>query len=644
MAETGSGGAAASQHGGAGGSKRIIGIVAVLAFCALALKFLPAMQTFSVFYGMGFNLLSGIKSDFGDFALAYDVEWKSGDKSGTANAFIRKEGAGNLSIALSSPQASFRLDETPEQTILSFPDKKISFRSKGECPEAERLAFGRLLRDMLKPVSEYQKHLAGDPTGAAMKIAAAGTKFFHLKGRQREGDKIVYSFALKGEDNGAADLVVDSATKAIERLTYVSKDGKLEISVKRSAVAPPAAPDAPGCDWKTLDVSRLELERTLSIGPPRAFQVYAYEIQMKRPPKWNQKPASFEGGQLVWQDGNRVLLLGGTHRQMGRQHGGLVPEEVRFLTDVVLYGVGAFYSYETGTWFFDRMREARSRTLPFVPKRFEDELEGLAEGSGVPLEEIQLAALFPEQFHCSGFAVWGKATPDGKLYHGRVLDYMTEVGLQFRSAVMVCKPEGYHGFVNVGYCGFTGSVTGMNEKQIGIGEMGGRGEGKWDGLPMGYLVRMALEEADDLDETLKIFKDTPRTCQYFYVVSDGKIPSARGLHAEPEFLKVIGPNEFHELLPHPVEDACLLSAGGRYEELVKRVKENYGKLDAEKCRWMMTRPVAMTSNLHDALFAPQSLDFWVANAGAGTLACDEPYAKYNLRELLDRIGGSKPAP
>ena len=87
----------------------------------------------------------------------------------------------------------------------------------------------------------------------------------------------------------------------------------------------------------------------------------------------------------------------------------------------------------------------------------------------------------------SGFAVSGKATTDGTLYHGRVLDYMTEIGLQDSAAAFVIAPEGRIPFVTVGYAGFTGSVSGMNARGISLGEMGGRGEGQWDGVPMATL-------------------------------------------------------------------------------------------------------------------------------------------------------------
>ena len=59
------------------------------------------------------------------------------------------------------------------------------------------------------------------------------------------------------------------------------------------------------------------------------------------------------------------------------------------------------------------------------------------------------------------------------------------------------------------YAGFIGSVTGMNAKKISVGEMGGRGLGHWDGVPMAFLVRMALEEANTLDEAVAVFRDHP---------------------------------------------------------------------------------------------------------------------------------------
>ena len=43
----------------------------------------------------------------------------------------------------------------------------------------------------------------------------------------------------------------------------------------------------------------------------------------------------------------------------------------------------------------------------------------------------------------------------------------------------------------------------------------------------------------------------------------------------------------------------------------------------------------MQSNLHDAIFAPETLEMWFADAGSNAPACDEPYAHVNLSELIE---------
>ena len=48
----------------------------------------------------------------------------------------------------------------------------------------------------------------------------------------------------------------------------------------------------------------------------------------------------------------------------------------------------------------------------------------------------------------------------------------------------------------------------------------------------------------------------------------------------------------------------------------------------------MSRPVCMNSNIQSVLFAPDTLDFWVANADSENVASATRYTKYNLAELL----------
>ena len=80
----------------------------------------------------------------------------------------------------------------------------------------------------------------------------------------------------------------------------------------------------------------------------------------------------------------------------------------------------------------------------------------------------------------------------------------------FRSTRTDGRPAGREDpFVIVTYAGFVGSVTGMNAEKVSIGEMGGKGMGHWDGVPMAFLMRMVLEEAPRSTRRSRSFMTIP---------------------------------------------------------------------------------------------------------------------------------------
>jgi hypothetical protein len=345
-------------------------------------------------------------------------------------------------------------------------------------------------------------------------------------------------------------------------------------------------------------------------------------------------------GWLETVDGLPVLHLKGTPYEMGYQHGALLKEHVRGNLDRILNVEGGKSLVKFGPIEVkprDAIQSIIEIQKPFVPQKFIDEIAGLAAGAGIKPEEARVANFIPEMFHCSGFAIMNSATKDGTLYHGRVLDYAIDWGLQDHAVVIVCEPDGAIPFVNVSYAGFVGSVTGMNAEHVSIGEMGGGGLGHWNGMPMAFLVRDALERGKTIDDVLKIYRETPRTCEYFYVVADAKTNRAVGMEASWNVMTVIEPGTADPRLPRPVKDCALLSAGDRYQELVNRVEKGHGTFTHESALRLMDLGVAMKSNLHNVLFEPKSTKFWVSNASSDKKpAALQPYHSYQLSELLKR--------
>jgi len=571
-----------------------------------------------------------LHSDLGPLDFTVTAKGRVDGKARDLRFRLMTDGAGTVGAELSMGKKRLRafMDET--RSLLCVDHKQTAFEGRGKPGEVSGCPVTALLKRAKDGLPAGAQAMVQSPEQLGGLVGILAMQYVDVAGKDDlDGRECIRLRAKPAAKIGSAEAWLAGSMPV--RAKWVSRDQKSNVELTIQAGGQEldsAVPEA----TTVVSVPRDELDRTLVRGLARAITIL---VEKQIPPVGLASAREAEGGKLLPIAGKQVALLCGSHRQMGRQHGKLLASSTCVLMDTVLYTIGLYASIDSGKWFLDTLREARRRTWPHTPQCYKEEMAGLAEGSGLPREIVEIGTSFPEYFHCSGFAVWGKATTDGKLYHGRVLDYMREVGFQHHATVFVCKPDQGHAFVNVGYAGFIGCVTGMNERQVAVGEMGGGGVGEWDGLSMGLLMRHVLENADSLNEAVSIFRDTPRTCEYYYVVSDGKIPDARGLWTTPKKFIVIEPNKPHERLPIPVENAVLMSSGNRYKALVANTKAAFGQIDAAGARTLADRKVVIPNgNLHNVVFAPQTLELWVQDASARKPAFKMPYAHLDFGQLL----------
>lgn len=385
-------------------------------------------------------------------------------------------------------------------------------------------------------------------------------------------------------------------------------------------------------------------------------------------------------GYLETRENQTILHVKGSPYEMGFQHGKLLQEQIARNIATYIDTPQAQGSGKVSD-FIKKIPEV----LTFIPEHFKEEMQGIADGSGLPLQKIIILNLFPEMFHCSGITVTGNATEDHSLYQVRVLDYGIGKNLQTTATLIVAEPVGAHSFINVSYAGFIGSITGMNEEKISIGEIGGWGYGHWDGVPMAFLMREILEKASSLEEAKKILSGNKRTCEYYYIIADGKTESSFAAYATESQIHFIEPSTTYALLApkdlpknydsngdhdkfllsdcslitteyqtvikdkdgrvaalvHKQPDDTLLLTGFTYEErypvLAERILASYGKLAVANLIDVVKEPVAMPTNLHNAIFHPSTLEIWIAHAGPNNeVACDQRYYYFQMNELLER--------
>lgn len=421
------------------------------------------------------------------------------------------------------------------------------------------------------------------------------------------------------------------------------------------------------------------------------------EAEAEKPDKGAYRPEVVENpevklldeegaGKLYQVDSLLVCVMEGTPEEMGYQHGRLLADKIRHIMEEgymtkALWARGYTREYV----------EAQSaRMEQFIPERIKAELRGLVKGmkaagyEGATYENALIGVTQSEILHydpgappnCSNFACWGQWTPDGRLLHGRNLDWNILGDAQSDAVVLVWRPKGGWPFMMVSWAGAAGSVTGMSSKGLTIGEMTSTSpDSSFDGQPLFVIMRRILDEAQDLEQATAIMKKGPRTTGWNFVVGDGKVPDARAMEVDAKRCTVFAPLDEKEgpatghwamedavrRTNHPIGEEQLMllaevygprfnidienvqqalpllkmqNTWKRYDWLGKQIQAHPKGVDVDQCLYMLaTPPVGNMATLHSCVMDPANQVAYVAIAGSHPpmTASRTPYVKLDLK-------------
>ncbi|MBI4576355.1 MAG: hypothetical protein HY722_08855 [Planctomycetes bacterium] len=146
------------------------------------------------------------------------------------------------------------------------------------------------------------------------------------------------------------------------------------------------------------------------------------------------------------------------------------------------------------------------------------------------------AVLDLASFKCSSFAAWGDLTRDGKVYQTRNVDLFVGTGLEEHPVVAVVKPEGGVPYINLGYAGLYGVVSGMNAHGLGMGQVWGFSNDRAFGRPWPLTVRDIMTTGVGYEDAIRAFGDEPhRTYGSNFVFADrgdGRLGAPGGCSVE----------------------------------------------------------------------------------------------------------------
>ncbi len=365
--------------------------------------------------------------------------------------------------------------------------------------------------------------------------------------------------------------------------------------------------------------------------------IFITSCSKETPPQFNGvlKAAGSDNDEI------KIAVVKGTPYDMGHQLGSLLKEDIRdCLTDFL----NAVKSDDPEMYSDDQLDQAWQINAAYIDTRIIDEMQGIADASGIPIEIIQRAHMVPvvSSYACSGVAVWGPATKNGHTYQLRNLDFTKWANLQSHPLIVFYIPDKGTPHVNITFAGYIGSHTGMNANHLAFGEKGASPSREYPydlaGTHFSFLFRSMMYDAETLDDVLTTVKNTKLIKRYYLYFSDGKAETKGGAIVKistPDGIKwqMWKDNDLMDpLAPNTVEGCVYYTMNNTVAFNI--IQKNLGNFD-ENTMIKLSRSVAdKDGNLLNIVYDVTTLEMWVAYAHFWEDASLQDYVYINMNDYI----------
>jgi hypothetical protein len=370
--------------------------------------------------------------------------------------------------------------------------------------------------------------------------------------------------------------------------------------------------------------------------------------------------------------GLRMIKVAGSFREMGRQHGALLKEEVR--QGPVPYFRRFVEKMMGGQGLGKIAWLALQRTIGVnveraLPNFAVETVRGMAEGAGIDYRELISGCTMPDtlmwivarMMHvrrigpavahrhalglgCTSAVAWGPATKDGMLLHARNFDYYGVSVWPRTQAVIFHQPEKGQRYASVTAAGVPlGGITAMNEAglTLTVHQHMFTDKTRFGGTPIGTVGDIVMREAKTLADAERILgSHRPIGC-WTYVITDGHAREVLCWEENPErraplrekdagtfgYANIYLDPELGKT-EHDLYGNYWRHNTGRHRAVNDRLRQNFGSLDPEgmgrilgdvgqtTCR--VRDSIAMMLTVASVVFRPEDGAFWVASGETPT--------------------------
>jgi hypothetical protein len=250
------------------------------------------------------------------------------------------------------------------------------------------------------------------------------------------------------------------------------------------------------------------------VGVVSLLLLFVLPVRAKEPFRYSE--GKFSKAELKYVNGIPILEVEGTPEEMGEQAAKLGHQAA-----IGIMGFPKAYLKSKGlelTWplvlFWSKS------LLPQFPADHLKELDTIVKNVGVDRDLAIVGNTFTDLKKlggCSALIIDSDRSATGKPIFGRNLDYPTLGFLHEYSLVSIYRPKEKHAFASIGFPGFIGCLSGINDAGLCLAvlevEAANDGSVGFDshGVPYALSYRRVLEECTTVSEAEKLLSSLKRT-------------------------------------------------------------------------------------------------------------------------------------
>jgi len=217
-----------------------------------------------------------------------------------------------------------------------------------------------------------------------------------------------------------------------------------------------------------------------------------------------------------------LIELEGSNFEMGRQYGQQAAEQIKIYSKVLLLQA----QKKTPGVTKEQCKSFAKRMIPYIKDfapHLVDEMNGIAEGAGIPPEEVYFLNARSEMYfrnipvECTSFGLLGSETTDGEVMLGQNAD--TVAGNEKTLVMLRLTPTKGPRILMYARAGTIAHI-GINSYGLGRVGNGLRGKDYRElGVPKVIVDRVGIEQKS-IDDVLTIIRNAKRTMSNNYIYAD----------------------------------------------------------------------------------------------------------------------------